>query len=376
MVSVLQSLQGGHFSNNRCALAYAMTKLSLLVKCCASLVAVMALSGCFNTMLGRLEVVNARPNQDGEGLELLVARESRYKIEPSADEVWTTLHYALHVVNLPAADLQADWNSLENQSRKILSFNGPPPKDVDYYYAAGTLFTTHYAGGSEPFTLQATALRWCAVQSDDVCKPVGEVPLASGDRRVAHDRDGGHFFAAHQLFATDRAQPLLNVAGRPGYQQFVGGQLDRPMLVAHRWLLAASHRTQQPGAPILHIYDLEHDTVETVLAQALPQRGLPEVLAVDKDEQGWQLLIQQTDCREVGKNTAGGKDVKCDKHYGIQRPGQSQPEPVHIPPEARARINWRVDFGHWDSRRKRLWLFEAINRYDKPRGIEVMAVQY
>lgn len=353
-----------------------MIKLSLRRRYCAFLLVVLSLSGCVNTMLGRLQVVHARIDPEGEAIELLVARESSYMTEPSVKSVWKVLHYALHVVNLPAADQSADWSVLESQSRQILSFNGPPPKDVDYYYAAGTLFTTHYGSGSEHFAIQATALRWCVVQPDNICKPVGEVSLASGDRRVAHDRDGRHFFVANQLFAADSAQPLLNVAGRPGYQQFLGAKLDRPLLVAHRWLLAASHRTQPLGAPILHIYDLEHDTVETVLAQALPQRGLPELLAVDQDEQGWQLLIQQTDCREVGKNTAGGMDVKCDKYYGIQRPGQSQLEPVHIPPEATARISWRVGFEHWDSKRKRLWLFEAINRYDKPRGIEVMAVRY
>lgn len=291
-----------------------MTIFSSLTKNCAFLLAALALSGCVNTTLGRLDVVNARLNQDDQALELLVAREFTYKIEPSIHGVWKTLHYALYVVNLPADDRLAEWNSLEGLSRKIVSFNGPPPKDVDYYYAAGTLFTTHYAGGSEPFTFQATALRWCAVQPDNVCKPVGEVSLAGDDRRVAHDRDGRHFFAAHQLFATDSAQPLLNVAGRPGYKQFSGGKLDRPMLVTHRWLLAASHRTQQPGTPILLIYDIEHDTVETVLAQALPQKGLPELLAVDKDERGWQLLIHQADCREVGKNKAGGKDIKCDDY--------------------------------------------------------------
>lgn len=284
-----QPLPGGHYQQPRYKLdnspeahlsgrsfVDAMTIFSSLTKYGAFLLAVLALSGCINTTLGRLEVVNARVNLDDESLELLVARESTYKVEPSIHEARKTFHYALYVVHLPAADRSADWNSLGSQSRKIVSFNGPPPKDMDYYYAAGTLFTQ-----------QSAVLQWCAVQPDNTCKPIGEVPLVPGDRRVAHDRDGRHFFAAHQLFATDRAQPLLKVAVRPGYQQFVGGQLDRPMLVAHRWLLAASHRTQQPGAPILHIYDLEHDTVEPVLAQALPQRGLPELLAIDKDEQGW-----------------------------------------------------------------------------------------
>lgn len=323
------------------------------------------LGGCVNTSLGQLHVLHARVDPKGEALELLVARESRYSVEPSVNSVWKTSHYALYVLSLPAVDRRADWSALEGQSRKILSFNGPPPKDVDYYYASGTLFTA-----------QATALQWCAVQADTACKPVGEVPLTDADARVAHDRDGRHFFAAHQLFATDRAVPLVNVSARPGYQQFRQGPLDRPFLVEHRWLLAASHHTKQPGEPLLHIYDIERDTVETILARALPHRGSPELLAVDRDEQGWQLLIKQTDCKEAGKNKEGGKIIACDDYYAIQRPGQSRFEPVNTTPYASALISWRVDFGHWDGRRKRLWLFDAINRYDQPRGIEVTAVQY
>ena len=361
-----------------------MTKLLSCVKSCALLLAVLTLGGCVVTSLGKLHVINARVDPEGQALELLVARESRYMTEPSVNDVWKTLHYALYAVNLPAADWSADWRSVEGKSRKILSFNGPPPRNVDYHYADGTLFTTNYGPGSALHTVQTTGLQWCAIQPDNTCKAVGEVDLTRSDGRVAHDRDGRHFFAAHQLFASDRAQPLLHVTGRPGYQQFLRERdaLDRPMLVERRWLLAASHLSRRPGTPILHIYDLERDTVETVLAQTLALKGLPILVAVDKDEQGWQLLMQFSACKEVdynkegGKNSEAGKKVVCDHTYGIQRPGHSQLELLQIPPDRKVDITWRVDFGHWDSRRKRLWLFEAINKYDKARGIEVKAVRY
>ena len=323
------------------------------------------LGGCVNTLLGELHVMHARVHPGGEALKLVVARESRYSVEPSVNSVWKTSHYALHVLTLPAVDRRADWSTLEGESRKILSFNGAPPKGVDYHYAAGTLFTA-----------QASALQWCAVQADTACKPVGAVPLTDADGRVAHDRDGRHFFVAHQLFVTDRALPLVNVSARPGYQQFRQGPLDRPFLVEHRWLLAASHHSKRPGEPLLHIYDMERDTVETILAQALPEGGSPELLAVDRDEQGWQLLIKQTYCVETGKNRAGGKTIACDDHYAVQRPGQPRLEPLDISPDKSALVSWRVDFGHWDARRKRLWLFDAINRYDQPHGIAVQAVRF
>lgn len=321
--------------------------------------------GCVNTSLGNLHVIHARVHPAGDGLELLVARESRYAVEPSVNSVWKTTHYALYAVHLPAVERLADWHALAGESRIILSFNGPPPKGVDYYYAAGTLFTA-----------QSNTLKWCVVQAENVCRPVGAVALASTDGRVAHDRDGRYFFAAHQLFASNRAKPLLNVSGRPGYQLFRQGPLDRPFLVEHRWLLAASHHPKHPGEPILHIYDIANDTVQTILAPALPSSGSPELLAVERDEQGWQLLIKQTYCKESGGTKEYGKTIVCDSNFAMHRPDRPQLALLDASPNASALASWKVGFGHWDAKRNLLWQFDAINRYDQPRGIAVEAIRF
>ena len=148
--------------------------------------------------------------------------------------------------------------------------------------------------------LRAWDVAHCTLQPDNACVPVGELTWKGRAESVAYDRDGRYFFAADQLLAADRAQPLLHV----------------------------------------HIYDLELDTVETELAQDLPHKGFPELYAVDKEDQGWQLFIKQSDCKMVGKQ------MTCVDYYGIQRPGQSRPEPLQILYDKNAHINCKVDCGH------------------------------
>lgn len=316
-------------------------------------------NGCISANLGQLQIINARVNPQSDSLEMLVAREFSYAVEDLMPTKVRVANYALYAINVPAIDRSGDWNSWKAHSRKILSLNGPPPKDADFHYAAGTLFTQ-----------KSTELQWCTMQAGDSCKQVGEVTLKHHGERVAYDRDGQHFFVADQLFTTKLAHPLLKLTGRPGYQRFLALQLDRPLLVARRWLLSAARNSKPAGVPILHIYDLEHDTVETVLSRSFHPNGAPELMAVDRDTQGWRLLIQQLDCKEVSNK------LTCVAHYAEQRPDQSQLVPLKITQNLSFRGNLMMDYGHWDAKNKQVWLFDSINRYDKAHGLAVSAARY